>query len=112
MIELLKVEEDVLEAILQKFVPNDENYVKVTYVIALSEHENKTTKYIIGHKYSTCHVGRFEKALLEVVAVIKLLQVPGMSSVWFRSALPVHGDLYRLQDIFWNGESFVSGHVP
>lgn len=87
-------------------------YGVMMYAIVLSEHENKTIKYIIGHKYSTCHVGRFEKALLEVVAVIKLLQVPGMSSVWFRSALPVHGDLYRLQDIFWNGESFVSGHVP
>ena len=73
-------------------------FIGMTYVIVLSEHENKTTKYIIGHKYSTCHVGRFEKALLEVAAVIKLLQVLGMSSIWFRSEIPVQKAISRT----WN----------
>lgn len=46
MIELLKVEEDVLEAILQKYVPNDENYVKVTYDIFPPYTANNIGQYL------------------------------------------------------------------
>ena len=45
MIELLKVEEDVLEAILQKYVPNDENYVRATYDIFPSYALNNIGQY-------------------------------------------------------------------
>lgn len=45
MIELLKVEEDVLEAILQKYVPNDENYVRTTYDIFPSYVMNNIGQY-------------------------------------------------------------------
>lgn len=46
MIELLKVEEDVLEAILQKFIPNDENYVRVTYDIFPPYTMNNIVQYL------------------------------------------------------------------
>lgn len=45
MIELLKVEEGVLEAILQKYVPNDENYVRATYDIFPSYTRNNIGQY-------------------------------------------------------------------
>jgi len=53
MIELLKVEEDVLEAILQKFIPNDENLVSVTYDIFPPYTLNNLEQYLRGLQYKS-----------------------------------------------------------
>lgn len=51
MVTLSKVEEAVLESILQKFIPNDENYVRVTYDIFPSYMLNNIEQYLRGLKY-------------------------------------------------------------
>lgn len=53
MIELLKVEEDVLEAILQKFIPNDENFVSVTYDIFPPYTVNNLEQYLRDLQYKS-----------------------------------------------------------
>lgn len=57
MIELLKVEEDVLEAILQRFIPNDENFVSVTYDIFPPYTVNNLEQYLSGLQYKSMLAG-------------------------------------------------------
>lgn len=49
------------------------NAEQVIYAIVLAEHKNKTPKQKSGHKYLTCHFGRFEKFLFKSRLFSKLL---------------------------------------
>lgn len=65
MIELLKVEEDVLEAILQKFIPNDDNFISVTYDIFPQYTLNNLEQYLSGLQYKSMIAG-YRQYLSEV----------------------------------------------